>query len=96
MAWAVPKGETRVVDFIRYVGEDMERIAVPICHSCAQQWLCARWAIEVDERTGTWAMPYERLKWLKRQTDALAIIDSARVNEIPVDTAVQVIRRHRV
>lgn len=96
MAWKVPYGETRIVDGVKYEGERMERIALPICANCPQQWLCTRWAIEVDERTGTWGVGYGQLRWLKKQPDALNIIDTARVNLVTVQRAVQKVRELRV
>lgn len=92
MTWMVPFGETRVVDGVRYSGEMMESIALPICHECPQQWLCTRWAIEVDERTGTWGLPFKQLLWLKKQPDALSIVDTARVHNIPIQKAVRIVR----
>lgn len=92
MTWMVPSGEVRIVGGVRYAGEEMEALALPICHECSQQWLCARWAVEVDERTGTWSIPFKQLQWLKKQEDALSIVDTARVHNVPVQRAVQIVR----
>lgn len=92
MTWMVPWGEVRIVDGVRYEGAEMESLALPICAQCPQQWLCARWAIEVDERTGTWGIPFKLLQWLKRQPDNLTIVDNARVHQVTVQRAVQLVR----
>ena len=96
MTWMVPRGETRVVDGVKYVGDEQERIALKICGTCPMQWQCARWAVEVQEASGTWAMPLNSLRWMLKQDDALLIVDNARVNEIPVARAVEVVRGYRM
>lgn len=96
MAWKVPAGETRVVDGVKYVGEIMEKVALRVCDHCPQQWLCTRWAVDVDERTGTWGVSYKNLVWLKKQTDNVQIIDTARIHNIPIQQALKIVRELRV
>lgn len=92
VAWKISRGETRIVDGQRYIGERCEAQVMPVCRECPQQWLCARYAIETDVRTGTWAVPFDYIRWLKFQPDALSIIDHARVNEVTVENAIRVIQ----
>lgn len=96
VAWLVPYGETLVVDGRRYTGALMEARAMSFCRACPQQWSCTRWAIEVDEPTGTWGIPFSLLRWLKKQPDALLIVDSAAASHSTVEHHVLGIKAHRV
>lgn len=96
MSWKISRGEIRVVDGHRYVGETCEQHVMPICRVCPQQWLCTRYAVETDVRTGTWGITYEQISWLKKQTDALSIIDHAKVRGRTVEEAVRIARTVRV
>lgn len=96
LAWVIPAGEHRVIDGVEHNGDVMQAIALPICDKCPQQWLCTRWAVDVDERTGTWGIAYKQLVWLKKQPDATTIVDAARVNAIPIQYAVKKVRDYRV
>lgn len=96
VAWKISRGETRIVDGHRYVGETCEWHVMPICRVCPQQWLCARYAVETDVRTGTWGVPYDDIRWLKKQPDAVSIIDHARVQSITIETAIRAVRAVRV
>lgn len=94
--WAVAHGETRLIDGVTYNGAVEEARALLVCMECPQQWLCGRWAVEVEEDAGTWAMPLRLLRWLKRQPDATSVIDHARVNDVPVQIAVSLVYEVRV
>lgn len=96
IAWVIPAGETLVVQGHRYTGTVMEAKALPLCRICPQQWSCTRWAIEVDEPTGTWGIAYSLLKWLKKQPDSLMIVDSAAARHATVETHVLGVKSHRV
>lgn len=96
VAWVVPYGETLQVNGHRYHGAVMESKAMPLCRVCPQQWSCTRWAIEVDEPTGTWGIPYKLLHWLKRQPDSLMIVDTAAASSTPVEVHVLSVKSRRV
>lgn len=64
------------------------KMALMVCNNCPVQYECARWAIEVDERWGTWAMPIEELHWLKKRAHG-RIIDAAEDLGVPVQVAVR-------
>lgn len=69
--------------------EAQKRVVHDICERCPVQWECARWGIEVDEEIGVYAMVARERRWLLNQGDiALAIIDRARIELIPVHIAV--------
>lgn len=94
--WALIRGERREIDGAVWNGDNCEATALRICEQCPAQWLCTRWAILVDERTGTWGLAFTDLRWLKKQPDAENIVDVARVNDVPVQVAVRMVRAHRV
>lgn len=96
VTWVVTHGETRRIDGQTYDGATQEAKALRVCRDCPQQWLCGRWAVEVEEDAGTWAMPLKMLRWLRRQPDAESIIDHARVNDIAVQDAVELVHDVRV
>lgn len=75
---------------IHISGNDAQRLAADQCMECSVQWECARWAIEVEEEAGVWAMKTRLLRWLQGRPDATAIIDTARVHHQPVQVAVQI------
>jgi hypothetical protein len=88
-AWKVDrkdKGES-------LLGRDAEvwiQLALAECRNCPAQYACARFAIDVDEKWGTWAMDIDMLKWLKKNAaDPKYIIDVAEEFGVPVQVAVK-------
>jgi hypothetical protein len=73
-------------------------MAVSICKACPVQYDCARFAVQVDERYGTWSMDIRDLSWLKGRDNWNAIVDAAESTSTPIATAVQVLvaRRHNM
>lgn len=69
-------------------GREIVKTALIICHGCAAQYDCARYAVEGLCCAGTWAMPLSSLEWLQRQPDALGMIDKAERQGVPVQIAV--------
>ena len=76
-------------------GGDLIKAALLVCRICPQQYLCALWAVEVEEESGTWAMPHNDLLWLIRQPDAEGIIHEARVKGLAVQDHVRQTQRLR-
>lgn len=93
MVWIISGDERTWHNGVYYKGEHCERAAMEVCRICPQQWLCSRYAVETDVRTGTWGVPLRDINWLKKRKDGLSIIDHARVNEITVEQAVHLVRR---
>lgn len=93
MVWIVSGDERTWHEGSYYRGESCEGEAMTYCRVCPQQWLCARYAVETDVRTGTWGVPLRDISWLKKRKDGLNIIDHARVNEVTVEQAVMLVKR---
>jgi hypothetical protein len=92
-AWTVVESDSGPL----LLGRDAEtwiEMALMICRSCPAQYDCARFALATDERFGTWAMPLEDLKLLKKQRGRDRILDIAEANGMPVQEAVAVALRH--
>jgi hypothetical protein len=64
-------------------------LALMECRNCPAQYGCARFAIEVGEQWGTWAMPIEELKWLRKHFRHDTIIDTAEQLGVPMQEAVK-------
>lgn len=76
------------------LGSTLIDVALTFCAMCPVQWDCATWAVQVRERCGTWAMPYERLEQMQANPErAIVIIDRARITGTPVQIAVRNTRR---
>lgn len=82
-------------DGTRIPGVEMVGYALNECGMCPAQWDCARWAVEVSEDYGTWAMAFDDLRWLKTQADAISIIESARSKGLTVQVTVRSRRARR-
>lgn len=68
------------------------------CQGCVVQWECARFACEFEEPIGVWGMTMRDRRWLMKQRNPLGIIDSARLDGVPVSVEVSgrrsAMRRH--
>lgn len=94
-AWFIePSGKQRIGDAI-VRGEELIKVALDICMHCPVQWQCARWALEVEEPQGTWGLPFDDLRWLRRQfgDQAAGVIDRAEGLDDPVQVHVKRLRR---
>lgn len=69
--------------------------ALLVCSSCPAQYACARHAVNVGERAGTWAMRIRELRWLQGQEDSEEIIGLAERLGNPVRVHVQRLRKER-
>jgi hypothetical protein len=76
-------------------GAEMAAHALNECGMCPAQWDCARWAVEVHEDYGIWAMRWDDLKWLRSQSDVFNIIESARAKHRTVQVTVVQLRARR-
>jgi len=76
-------------------GQMLIDIALTFCAMCPVQWDCTTWALDVEERIGTWGITYDDLGWLRLQRSPHRIVEAARAKEIPVQVYVAS-RRHRV
>lgn len=69
--------------------------ALLVCSSCPAQYGCARHAVTIGERAGTWAMRIRELLWLQHQDDAEEIIATAERLGDPVRVHVRAARAER-
>lgn len=93
IAWRVAPSDRVDVGGSRYVGAELIAYAEAVCELCPAQWSCARYALESEALFGTWGMDYEKLEWLRRQGNSLAVIDAADAEDVPVQVAVNRLRR---
>lgn len=70
-------------------------VALTFCQMCPVQWDCTTWALDVEERTGTWGISYDDLLWLRKRRFPYRLIEEARGRGEAVQVAVSA-RRHRV
>lgn len=73
-------------------GEEPEtwiRLALTICQSCPVQYDCTRFALQVDERWGTWGVDIIDLQWMKHTKRGPEIIDAAEALGVSVHVAVR-------
>ena len=68
-------------------------LARTICESCPAQYDCVAFAIQVDERYGTWGLAQDELSWLKKQEFRHGLIEAAREVGVSVHQAVVRARR---
>lgn len=92
-AWTVVEGDTGPL-LLGRKPEAWIAMALMICQSCPAQYGCARFAVAVDEKWGTWAMPLEHLKRLKRLPAPDTVIDVAEDLGVSVQVAVDQALRH--
>lgn len=64
-------------------------LAVLECRNCPVQYDCARFALQVNEKWGTWSMHIDDLKRLQAHPRQNAIIAAAELAGIPVQVAVR-------
>jgi hypothetical protein len=64
-------------------------LARTICESCAAQYDCVRFAMQVDERYNTWGLDIEDLRWLIKQAYARQLVETAEEMGVSVHQAVQ-------
>lgn len=86
--WQVNKSQT--VNGVR--GSEMIKMALMVCHSCAVQYECARFAIEGKMQAGTWAMGITNLTWLAQQPDWEEILACAEDLGAPLDEYISTLR----
>lgn len=67
-----------------------QKMAETICFSCPVQWECTREAINLEHDDCVWGVRTRHLRWLRQQPNPHGIIDTARVEGVPVQVAVQV------
>lgn len=92
-AWTSEPADKLLVDGQRITGAQLIEIALTFCQMCPVQWDCTTWALDVEERTGTWGIPYEDLVWLRTQRHPYQLIETARARGEAVQVAVT--RRRR-
>jgi hypothetical protein len=91
-AWSTePKTKHRFGDMV-VLGEQLIKVGLDLCMHCPVQWDCATWALNVDEPQGTWGMRFEDLRALREIRNPLALIERARLAEVPVQVAVRRLR----
>lgn len=96
-AWITDRTTKHTLGSMTITGDTLIDVALTFCRICPAQWDCAIWAIQVEERCGTWAMPIETLLPLQRnQPKAVALIERARAAGTPVQVAVRRTRPSRV
>jgi len=87
-AWTVMESDSGPL-LLDHEAETWIAMALMVCRNCPAQYDCARFAIAADEKWGTWAMPLEDLKRLKKDPWAARTIDVAEELGTPVQVAVR-------
>ncbi len=88
--WLVKTDETYVFVGRRTSGAKLIELALLECAMCPVQWDCARFAVQVREPLGTWAMSIEDREWLQDQPiDADVFIKQAESDCRPIQHAVR-------
>ena len=92
-AWFIePNAKQRIGD-VMVRGEELIKVALDICMHCPVQWDCTTWALEVEEPQGTWGLPFEDLRWLRKHyTDPAGVIARAEQLSEPVQVFVKRLR----
>lgn len=95
MAWVVsPEQRVPIGDSV-IRGEKLINAALGICVGCPVQYECATYAVKSMADAGTWGMPIDDLRWLRRQSDAIPIIEVCEEVGEPVQRGVHQIRAIR-
>jgi len=63
-----------------------EKMAATSCMSCPVQWDCLAFAIREQQRGCIWGLRWVDRKELKKERDALDLIEQARQDKRPVDS----------
>ncbi len=70
-------------------GHDMVRLALLDCRQCPAQYRCAEYAVRAQMVAGTWAMRIADLRWLRKQPEAIKLVEAWEEAGVPVQVAVR-------
>lgn len=95
MAWVVsPEQRVNIGESV-IKGEKLIDAALGVCFGCPVQYECATYAVRSMADAGTWGMRIDDLRWLRRQPDAVPIIEVCEEVHEPVQRGVQRLRAIR-
>lgn len=93
-AWRVAHGGDSQIGTIVISNDKLIEYALSQCLTCHCQWDCVIFALQTQANSCTYGVDLEELRWLrgKGETAAVAFVEAARTEDVPVQVA---IARHR-
>jgi hypothetical protein len=94
-AWVVSPEQRITLGDKTIRGENLIAAALGVCVGCPAQWACATYAVRSMADAGTWGMHIDDLRWLRRQPDAIPMIEVCEEVHEPVQSGIKNLRSIR-